>query len=65
MMDPSTSKRKESEELPDPKRLKPEPLKSVLEAFNADGSMDMSLLKKIARGCLECLNERNATESSK
>ena len=64
MMDtPSTRKR--SEKPSDPKRLASELQKPILESLNADGSMDMSLLKRIAKGCLECLNGRKTTDSCK
>ena len=35
-------------------------VKPILEALSEDGSMDMMLLKGIARGCLEGLKERHA-----
>lgn len=42
------------------KRPKQKPPKSVLKALNADDSIDLKLLKKIAKGCLERLKERNS-----
>ena len=39
----------------DLKRSKP-----ILEALNEDGSINMELLKKISRRCLEGLKERHA-----
>ena len=58
--EPSTSRKKNSEERPELKHLKSQQLKPFLEALNEDGSIDMDMLKRICQGCLKGLKEKHA-----